>query len=160
MENKSDYTAKPVKNQSYYKNVFIQYLKDHHIFVPEDIIVARVDMAAESFEVARRSGHSVQESEELAIEALMTGYTGMSIYDLLYDVVTSEFSEEISPVVAPAFTEVLLQNSEIMDVFNRNGIIEGIIPIDDDNTVTDLKTELIGTIVSITKIETYKDNGI
>lgn len=132
------------KELSYYGLYLLRYLIGNHF--PEadnaDFIEARANQASDTYEQARLEGYPADGAQELAMSVLFKGLQ-YSKYDLLMEVLSNEFSDEIPEAEAPAFAEKLLP------------LIEGVFSIydlsDDSFAISSeydaLYTELTGAVV-------------
>ena len=93
----------------YYELYLLDYLRQHKF--PQqhdrDLIRTRADEAAETYEQERRNGHSTDQAQELAMAALTKGLH-YSQYDILLDVIDTEFEKSVPPVLHEQLAENLL----------------------------------------------------
>lgn len=93
----------------YYELYLLDYLRQHKF--PQqhdhDFIRIRADEAAETYEQERRNGHSTDQAQELAMAALTKGLH-YSQYDILQDVIDTEFEKSVPPVLHEQLAENLL----------------------------------------------------
>lgn len=94
---------------SYYGLYLLNHLRENHF--PEandaDFINERAELAAETYEQARRDGQSATNAHEMAMTELTKGLN-LSKWNLLHDVVENEFAFEVANDKAEAFVEELL----------------------------------------------------
>ena len=93
----------------YYELYLLDYLRQHRFSQQHDrdFIRARADEAAETYEQERRNGHSMDQAQELAMTALTKGLH-YSQYDILLDVIDTEFEKSVPPVLHEQLAENLL----------------------------------------------------
>lgn len=94
---------------SYYGLYLLRHLQDNHFLQAGDkgFIDSRADHAAATYEQARLDGCTPEGAQELAMDALLKGLRH-SKYNLLREVVESEFAGEVPPEAQEAFTGRLL----------------------------------------------------
>ena len=94
---------------SYYGLYLLRYLLEQHSLKAKDLnfIYNRELLAAETFEQARREGHSVEGAQELAMDALMKGLS-MTPWSILMEVLEKEFAVEVDEEQRIPFAEKLL----------------------------------------------------
>jgi len=94
---------------SYYGLYLLRYLMEQHSKKAKDLgfIYQRELQAAETFEQARREGHSVEGAQELAMDALMKGLS-MTPWSILMEVLEKEFAVEVDEEQRIPFAEKLL----------------------------------------------------
>ena len=94
---------------SYYGLYLLRYLMEQHSKKAKDLnfIYQRELLAAETFEQARREGHSVEGAQELAMDALMKGLS-MTPWSILMEVLEKEFAVEVDEDERIPFAEKLL----------------------------------------------------
>ena len=94
---------------SYYGLYLLRYLMEQHSKKAKDLnfIYQRELLAAETFEQARREGHSVEGAQELAMDALMKGLS-MTPWSILMEVLEKEFAVEVDEEQRIPFAEKLL----------------------------------------------------
>ena len=94
---------------SYYGLYLLRYLMEQHSKKAKDLnfIYNRELQAAETFEQARREGHSVEGAQELAMDALMKGLS-MTPWSILMEVLEKEFAVEVDEKKRIPFAEKLL----------------------------------------------------
>jgi len=93
----------------YYELYLLDYLRQHKFSQQHDrdFIRTRADEAAETYEQERRNGHSTDQAQELAMAALTKGLH-YSQYDILLDVINTEFEKSVPPVLHEQLAENLL----------------------------------------------------
>ena len=93
----------------YYELYLLDYLRQHKFTQQHDrdFIRTRADEAAETYEQERRNGHSTDQAQELAMAALTKGLH-YSQYDILLDVIDTEFEKSVPPVLHEQLAENLL----------------------------------------------------
>ena len=94
---------------SYYGLYLLRCLMEQHSKKAKDLgfIYQRELQAAETFEQARREGHSVEGAQELAMDALMKGLS-MTPWSILMEVLEKEFAVEVDEEQRIPFAEKLL----------------------------------------------------
>jgi len=94
---------------SYYGLYLLRCLMEQHSKQAKDLgfIYQRELQAAETFEQARREGHSVEGAQELAMDALMKGLS-MTPWSILMEVLEKEFAVEVDEEQRIPFAEKLL----------------------------------------------------
>ena len=94
---------------SYYGLYLLRCLMEQHSKKAKDLgfIYQRELQAAETFEQARREGHSVEGAQELAMDALMKGLS-MTLWSILMEVLEKEFAVEVDEEQRIPFAEKLL----------------------------------------------------
>ena len=94
---------------SYYGLYLLRYLMEQHSKKAKDLnfIYNRELQAAETYEQARREGHSVEGAQELAMNALMKGLS-MTPWSILMEVLEKEFAVEVDEEQRIPFAEKLL----------------------------------------------------
>lgn len=132
------------KELSYYGLYLLRYLTENHFSEADNptFIEARANQASDTYEQARLEGYPADGAQELAMSVLLKGLHN-SKYDLLLEVLSNEFSDEIPEAEAPAFAEKLLP------------LVENVFPIydlsDDSFAISPeydaLYTELTGAVV-------------
>lgn len=132
------------KELSYYSLYLLRYLTGNRFPEADNpaFIEERSNQASDTYEQARLEGYPADGAQELAMSVLLQGLHH-SKYDLLMEVLSNEFSDEIPEAEAPAFAEKLLP------------LIEGVFSIydlSDDSFVLSpeydaLYTELTGAVV-------------
>ena len=93
----------------YYELYLLDYLRQHKFSQQHDrdFIRTRADEAAETYEQERRNGHSMDQAQELAMTALTKGLH-YSQYDILLDVIDTEFEKSVPHVLHEQLAENLL----------------------------------------------------
>jgi len=94
---------------SYYGLYLLKHLRENHFpqANDKDLITDRANLAAETYEQARREGKGTAGAHELAMAELLQGLR-LSKWNVLHDVVESEFAFEVGYGIIDAFTERLL----------------------------------------------------
>ena len=94
---------------SYYGLYLLRYLMEQHSKKAKDLnfIYNRELQAAETFEQARREGHSVEGAQEVAMDALMKGLS-LTPWSILMEVLEKEFAVEVDEEQRIPFAEKLL----------------------------------------------------
>ena len=97
------------KELDYYELYLLDYLRQHRF--PQqhdrDFIKQRADEAAETYEQERRNGHSTDQAQELAMAVLTKGLH-YSQYDILLNVIDTEFEKSVPPLLHEQLAEQLL----------------------------------------------------
>lgn len=134
---------------SYYELYLLSYLRESHPDKTDNLkfITERADEAADTFELSRREGKSIEAAQELAMATLIKGLH-FSPYDTLIEVLWNEFADMLSPADAPDAALLLLPHcKEVLDKYD----------LTDDFAATpqysELYTELTGFLTL--KIESY-----
>lgn len=98
------------KELSYYSLYLLRYLTGNRFPEADNpaFIEERANQASDTYEQARLEGYPADGAQELAMSVLLRGLH-YSKYDLLMEVLSNEFSDEIPESEAPAFAEQLLQ---------------------------------------------------
>ena len=127
----------------YYELYLLDYLRQHKFSQQHDryFICARADEAAETYEQERRNGHSMDQAQELAMTALTKGLH-YSQYDILLDVIDTEFEKSVPSVLHEQLAENLLPfMGKVFSIYNL---------ADDDFALSDeyqnLHDELTGAV--------------
>lgn len=132
------------KELSYYGLYLLRYLIENRF--PEadnaDFIEARANQASDTYEQARLEGYPADGAQELAMSVLLKGLQ-YSKYDLLMEVLSNEFSDEIPEAEAPAFAEKLLPLIE--NVFSIYDLSDDSFAVSPEYDA--LYTELTGAVV-------------
>ncbi|MBP3850624.1 MAG: DUF1896 family protein [Prevotella sp.] len=128
---------------SYYGLYLLRYLMEQHSKKAKDLnfIYQRELLAAETFEQARREGHSVEGAQELAMDALMKGLS-MTPWSILMEVLEKEFAVEVDEEQIP-FAEKLLPL--VKPVFEPYDLTQPEFELSTD--YVQLYTELTGAVV-------------
>ena len=128
---------------SYYGLYLLRYLMEQHSKKAKDLnfIYNRELQAAETFEQARREGHSVEGAQELAMDALMKGLS-MTPWSILMEVLEKEFAVEVDEEQIP-FAEKLLPL--VKPVFEPYDLTQPEFELSTD--YVQLYTELTGAVV-------------
>lgn len=105
-----------------------------------DFITVRDELAADTFEQARRVGYPVAEAHELAMQALLQGLH-FSEFRAIEDVLENEFSDTVQPEKIRPLALSLL--SRMKDVFAGYPLTDDFVQSSDYNS---LYTELTGAI--------------
>lgn len=94
---------------SYYGLYLLKHLRDNHFPQANDSDFSdeRAEVAARTYEQARRDGQSATNAHELAM-AVMTKGLNLSKWNVLHDVVENEFAFEVADDKTEAFVEKLL----------------------------------------------------
>lgn len=97
------------KELSYYHLYLQKHLQENRFEQANDsaFIETRADLAAATYEQARREGYPIEGAQELAMQTLLKGLHH-SRYIILREVIGNEFAYEISEAQQEAFTEKLL----------------------------------------------------
>ena len=102
-------SPRTTRELDYYELYLLDYLRQHKF--PQqhdrDLIRTRADEAAETYEQERRNGHSTDQAQELAMAALTKGLH-YSQYDILLDVIDTEFEKSVPPLLHEQLAENLL----------------------------------------------------
>lgn len=132
------------KELSYYSLYLLRYLSGNRFPEADNpaFIEERANQASDTYEQARLEGYPADGAQELAMSALLKGLHH-SKYDLLMEVFSNEFSDEISEVEAPAFAEKLLPLVE--DVFSIYDLSDNSFAMSPEYDL--LYTELTGAVV-------------
>ena len=129
---------------SYYGLYLLRYLMEQHSKKAKDLnfIYQRELQAAETFEQARREGHSVEGAQELAMDALMKGLS-MTPWSILMEVLEKEFAIEVDEEQRIPFAEKLLPL--VKPVFEPYDLTQPEFELSTD--YVQLYTELTGAVV-------------
>ena len=129
---------------SYYGLYLLRYLMEQHSKKAKDLnfIYQRELLAAETFEMARREGHSVEGAQELAMDALMKGLS-MTPWSILMEVLEKEFAVEVDEEQRIPFAEKLLPL--VKPVFEPYDLTQPEFELSTD--YVQLYTELTGAVV-------------
>ena len=129
---------------SYYGLYLLRYLMEQHSKKAKDLnfIYQRELQAAETFEQARREGHSVEGAQELAMDALMKGLS-MTTWSILMEVLEKEFAVEVDEEQRIPFAEKLLPL--VKPVFEPYDLMQPEFELSTD--YVQLYTELTGAVV-------------
>lgn len=129
---------------SYYGLYLLRYLMEQHSKKAKDLnfIYQRELLAAETFEQARREGHSVEGAQELAMDALMKGLS-MTLWSILMEVLEKEFAVEVDEEQRIPFAEKLLPL--VKPVFEPYDLTQPEFELSTD--YVQLYTELTGAVV-------------
>ena len=129
---------------SYYGLYLLRYLMEQHSKKAKDLnfIYQRELLAAETFEMARREGHSVEGAQELAMDALMKGLS-MTPWSILTEVLEKEFEAEVDEEQRIPFAEKLLPL--VKPVFEPYDLTQPEFELSTD--YVQLYTELTGAVV-------------
>ncbi len=129
---------------SYYGLYLLRYLMEQHSKKAKDLnfIYQRELLAAETFEQARREGHSVEGAQELAMDALMKGLS-MTPWSILMEVLEKEFAVEVDEEQRIPFAEKLLPL--VKPVFEPYDLTQPEFELSTD--YVQLYTELTGAVV-------------
>ena len=129
---------------SYYGLYLLRYLMEQHSKKAKDLnfIYQRELLAAETFEMARREGHSVEGAQELAMDALMKGLS-MTPWSILMEVLEKEFAVEVDEEHRIPFAEKLLPL--VKPVFEPYDLTQPEFELSTD--YVQLYTELTGAVV-------------
>ena len=94
---------------SYYGLYLLRYLMEQHSKKAKDLnfIYNRELQAAETYEQARREGHSVEGAQELAMDTLMKGLSATP-WSILMEVLEKECAVEVNEEQRIPFAEKLL----------------------------------------------------
>lgn len=97
------------KELSYYHLYLQKHLQENRFEQAGDasFIETRADLAATTYEQARREGYPIEGAQELAMQTLLKGLHH-SKYAILREVITNEFAYEIPETQQEAFTAKLL----------------------------------------------------
>ena len=100
---------KKQKELSYYHLYLQKHLQENRFEQAGDasFIETRADLAATTYEQARREGYPIEGAQELAMQTLLKGLHH-SKYAILREVITNEFAYEIPETQQEAFTAKLL----------------------------------------------------
>ena len=127
----------------YYELYLLDYLRQHRFSQQHDrdFIRTRADEAAETYEQERRNGHTSDQAQELAMSALTKGLH-YSQYDILLDVIDTEFEKSVPPLLHEQLAENLLPfMGKVFSIYNL---------ADDDFALSDeyqnLHDELTGAV--------------
>ena len=129
---------------SYYGLYLLNHLRENHFPQATDVdfIRERADHAAEVYEQARRKELFADAAQELAMSALLKGFH-LSKYNILYEVVDSEFPLEVAVEDQEAFVTNLLPFVD--NVFSIYDLTDDSFAQSSDND--QLYTELTGAVV-------------
>ena len=129
---------------SYYGLYLLRYLMEQHSKKAKDLnfIYNRELQAAETYEQARREGHSVEGAQELAMDALMKGLS-MTTWSILMEVLEKEFAVEVDEEQRIPFAEKLLPL--VKPVFEPYDLMQPEFELSTD--YVQLYTELTGAVV-------------
>ena len=129
---------------SYYGLYLLRYLMEQHSKKAKDLgfIYQRELQAAETFEQARRDGHSVEGAQELAMDALMKGLSATP-WSILMEVLEKEFAVEVDEEQRIPFAEKLLPL--VKPVFEPYDLTQPEFEMSTD--YVQLYTELTGAVV-------------
>ena len=129
---------------SYYGLYLLRYLMEQHSKKAKDLnfIYNRELQAAETFEQARREGHSVEGAQELAMDALMKGLS-MTPWSILMEILEKEFAVEVDEKQRIPFAEKLLP--QVKPVFDPYDLTQPEFELSTD--YVQLYTELTGAVV-------------
>ena len=129
---------------SYYGLYLLRYLMEQHSKKAKDLnfIYQRELQAAETFEQARREGHSVEGAQELAMDALMKGLS-VTQWSILMEVLEKEFAVEVDEEQRISFAEKLLPL--VKPVFEPYDLTQPEFELSTD--YMQLYTELTGAVV-------------
>ena len=129
---------------SYYGLYLLRYLMEQHSKKAKDLnfIYNRELLAAETFEQTRREGHSVEDAQELAMDALMKGLS-MTPWSILMEVLEKEFAVEVDEEQRIPFAEKLLPL--VKPVFEPYDLTQPEFELSTD--YVQLYTELTGAVV-------------
>ena len=129
---------------SYYGLYLLRYLMEQHSKKAKDLnfIYQRELLAAETFEQARREGHSVEGAQELAMDALMKGLS-MTPWSILMEVLEKEFAVEVDEEQRIPFAKKLLPL--VKPVFEPYDLTQPEFELSTD--YVQLYTELTGAVV-------------
>ena len=129
---------------SYYGLYLLRYLMEQHSKKAKDLnfIYNRELLAAETFEQARREGHSVEGAQELAMDALMKGLSATP-WSILMEVLEKEFAVEVDEEQRISFAEKLLLL--VKPVFEPYDLTQPEFELSTD--YVQLYTELTGAVV-------------
>ena len=129
---------------SYYGLYLLRYLMEQHSKKAKDLnfIYQRELLAAETFEQARREGHSVEGAQELAMDALMKGLSATP-WSILMEVLEKEFAVEVDEEQRIPFAEKLLPL--VKPVFEPYDLTQPEFELSTD--YVQLYTELTGAVV-------------
>jgi len=129
---------------SYYGLYLLRFLMEQHSKKAKDLnfIYNRELQAAETFEQARREGHSVEGAQELAMDALMKGLS-MTPWSILMEVLEKEFVVEVDEEQRIPFAEKLLPL--VKPVFKPYDLTQPEFELSTD--YVQLYTELTGAVV-------------
>ena len=129
---------------SYYGLYLLRYLMEQHSKKAKDLnfVYQRELQAAETFELARREGHSVEGAQELAMDALMKGLS-VTPWSILMEVLEKEFSVEVEEEQRIPFAEKLLPL--VKPVFEPYDLTQPEFELSTD--YVQLYTELTGAVV-------------
>lgn len=128
---------------SYYGLYLLGYLKENRFEHASDknFVKERAEEAAAVYERARLDGYPADGAQELAMASLMAGLT-YSKYNILYEVMESEFLDEVPDAKREAFTEKLLPLVD--DVFAIYDLCDEMFALSLDYDL--LHTELTGAV--------------
>ena len=136
-------SPKTTRELDYYELYLLDYLRQHKFSQQHDrdFIRTRADEAAETYEQERRNSHSTDQAQELAMAALTKGLH-YSQYDILLDVIDTEFEKSVPPVLHEQLAENLLPfMGKVFSIYNL---------ADDDFALSDeyqnLHDELTGAV--------------
>ena len=129
---------------SYCGLYLLRYLMEQHSKKAKDLnfIYNRELQAAETFEQARREGHSVEGAQEVAMDALMKGLS-LTPWSILMEVLEKEFAVEVDEEQRIPFAEKLLPL--VKPVFNPYDLTQPEFELSTD--YVQLYTELTGAVV-------------
>ena len=128
---------------SYYGLYLLRHLQENRFpqAGDKDFIAARAAQAAETYEQARLEGCTPNGAQELAMAALLKRLH-YSKYNILHEVVESEFGNEIPPRQQDSFTERLLPLVD--SVFSIYDLSDDDFPLSED--YDNLYLELTGAV--------------
>ena len=129
---------------SYYGLYLLDYLRTNKFEQVSDtaFIRERADRAAETYEKARLEGYAADGAQELAMAGLLQGLH-YSQYNILYEVVENEFSDEVPEEKREAFIQKLLPL--VGNVFSIYDLSDDNFALSPDHDL--LYTELTGATV-------------
>lgn len=132
------------KELSYYSLYLLRYLTGNRFSEADNpaFIEERANQASDTYEQARLEGYPADGAQELAMSVLLRGLH-YSKYDLLMEVLSNEFSDEIPESEAPAFAEQLLQ--PVDNVFSIYDLSDDSFAMSPEYDA--LYTELTGAVV-------------
>jgi len=136
-------TEKEKRELSYYELYLLDYLRQHKF--PQqhdrDFIHTRAEEAADTYEQERLNGLSATAAQELAMASLTKGLH-LSQYDVLLEVINTEFEQSVPPAIHESLADYLLPfMGKVFSIYNLT---------DDDFPLTDdyqnLRDELTGAV--------------
>lgn len=137
VQNMRSTNKKAKKNLSYFYSTLQKHLYEHFpdLLNDEEWIMANVESAEDTYMNFIEKGYSVYEAMDKAHKDLFMGL-GFSRFDLIYDIVTEEFWDEIPEENYREFCK------------NMMGFCQEVFVRYKDEESDELRTELIGSIAA------------